>query len=182
MRGHHLVCCSMWQFIGKPKGTSRKKYTSTYSHIGYIMMTYLYIYTHKHTHMYYHMNEYRFNKVYFGHYTHTLWRGLEQEEGLLFLSRPYHPWSWMWIYTYSTYVVTAFSTSPHAPSPHARAHTHTHTHRHAFHVCDTCTNALTAAKLPSLDAFSNALPCSSTDTPCSFCSTVVWDSTLHLTP
>ena len=60
----------------------------------------------------------------------------------------------------------------------AHAHTRTHPHRYrygihiyvsmcVYHGCDTCSKALTVARLPSSDAFSNTLPCSSTDMSCS---------------
>ena len=72
------------------------------------------------------------------------------------------------------------------PRAHAHSHAHTHTHTHTrilahtrantpthtwihrckLHWCDTWSKALTVARLPSSDALSNALPCSSTDKPC----------------
>jgi hypothetical protein len=73
---------------------------------------------------------------------------------------------------------------------HARVQRHPHTHRYIdvnciSNECDTWIKALTVPSLPSSDAFSNALPCSSTDKPCSLhLSTCIWDKphTLNIPP
>ena len=63
-------------------------------------------------------------------------------------------------------VVTALSNSFTARARHICTYAHIDTWKYKCHGCYTCSNVLTAARLPSSDSFSNALPCSSTDNLC----------------